>query len=392
MKVLLLSAIVVSIISCSHSQDSIVASQVKADNPLELLDSLGIDHEVARDSRFRFQFVYTPVSNGEIDTMYAFNTDAYYYPASLVKFLAAAVLLEVLIEKDIPLDATPVFDTVNACGSTRFVELSKQKITFKQILTELMVVSDNHFYNLLYHFITPEVLNNKLKAKGARNTKIYRAFTGCSKLDQLHTYPFKVIDDKGEIIYKQAETWLDTNTISQLYTETPERMFGSKHENAEGDIVSGPYDLNFNIEIPLEDIHLLFTKFLYPFKLKGEQWNLPAEKMKFLKEIMILYTNEISSSYRSLKHLTPDVYKFASAIPGDMEVRTISKLGLSYGFASEIAYIEIPGTHEGMILSYSVYVNENDVVNDGEYEYEEVARPFAESLVTDLIEWQLSQH
>lgn len=385
------SLLILLFVSCSHSQDAAdtaVTDKVQHGN---VLDSLGIDHEVARNSKYRFQMVYTPIIDGKMGGTYSYNTDAYYYPASLVKFLTAAVLLEELHENNVPLDCSLEIDAVNTCGSTRFIDLSKKKISFQQMLTELMVVSDNNFYNLLYHFVTPSVLNLTLAEKGARNTKIYRAFAGCDVNENLHTYPTRVLNALGKTIYEKPEQVIDTNYLSELYTHTDDRMFGSRHENAAGAIVSGPFDLNYHIEIPLEEIHHMFAKLLIPEAFATEeQWNMSDNDRAFLLNLMGLYTNEVTSAYRTLSHLRPNEYKYATPFPGDQTVRTISKLGLSYGFASEITYIEIPGTEDAMILSYSVYVNENDVVNDGDYEYESVARPFAEDLVNDLIKWQKS--
>jgi len=388
----LLSSLLLLLISCSHSQsDALAESEVDKETDT-VLTFLGIDHELATNPRYRFQFVYTPISNGNLGETYTYNTTEYYYPASLVKFMVAAVLLEELNKHDIPLDAYPVFDTVNACGSTKFVELSKNKISFRQMLRELMVVSDNHFYNALYHFITPQKLNQTLKAKGAVHTKIYRPFTGCDVNQSLHTYPCSVFNENGKLIYEVSESKIDTNILNKSYSYSTDRLFGSQHENSDGEIVPGPYDLNYHLEIPLEEIHYLFSKFLFPGETRTDDpWSIRDSDRQFLMKIMGLKTNEIRSAYRSISHLDPYAYKYARTLHGDQETRSLSKLGLSYGFASEIAYIELPGTNEAMLLSYSIYVNENDIVNDGDYEYEELARPFAVDLLSTLIDWQLYQ-
>lgn len=381
------------IFSCSHSQSEEKQSSedVKA---VSILDSLGIDSEIARNPKFHFQMVATSVVEGKIRKSVSYGTDQYYYPASLVKIPAALVLLEILNERNISLNAIPIFDTVNACGSTRFVELSQEKrISFRQMLRELIVVSDNHFYNALYHFITPKELNKRLKEKGYEGVKIYRAFTGCDVIDQLRTYPLKVYaPDLKSVLYEQEASILDSNVVFEYYTESKDRMFGSKHENKEGDIVDGPYDLNFHIEIPLEQMHRMMLSVFYSNQFsQTERWNVRGEDLTFIQEMLGTFPSEISSSYRKIDHFDDFEYKY---VPSNKEKgnRTFGKLGLSYGFASESVYVPTDGIGNGLLLSYSVYVNSNDIVNDGEYDYESVARPFAKDLFTKMLEWHLNEN
>lgn len=388
----ILGTMVLFVFSCSHSQDSKTSFGSAEVNPLVLLDELGIDSKVARDPEYRFQMVCSVVEKGKVNKTVSYNTGNYYYPASLVKIPAALVLLEELKASNIPLDAIPVFDAVDACGSIRFVELSRRRsISFRQMLTELIVVSDNHFYNAIYHFISPQRLNERIQELGFEGVNIYRAFTGCEPTDHLKTYPYSVYDASNRVIYQKDATVLDSAILTSKYKKTIEREFGAKHENDEGEIVDGAFDLNYHIEIPLEALHEMMGRFLLPDAYEKEGWDIRKEDREFLRTLLAMQPSEIRSSYRSIDHLSDDSYKYVKA-PNKIEARTLSKLGLSYGFASEVAYFQLPGTTDAILISYSVYVNANDIVNDGKYEYESVARPFAESLVRDIVEWQRSSN
>lgn len=68
-------------------------------------------------------------------------------------------------------------------------------------------------------------------------------------------------------------------------------------------------------------------------------------------------------------------------------VITYSKLGLSYGFVTETAYVHDPATNRHYVLTLNLYVNSNDTVNDGKYEYEELARPFLARFGQLLLEY-----
>ncbi|MCR9173934.1 MAG: serine hydrolase [bacterium] len=381
-----LSLLLGLLVSCSHSQSE-GSSETHGNEEVSVLDSLGLDMNVARNEEYRFQFLATSIKEGKVNKSVSYGTGKYYYPASLVKLPASLVLLEILNEKDISLDAIPVFDTVQACGSVSFVEISQQRnISFRKMLKELLVASDNHFYNAIYHFITPQELNKRLAAKGFKGVKIYRAFTGCDLTDHLRTYPCKVYDDTdlSTVLYEQAPTVMDSSILEEVYEFTEERLFGSKHENADGDIVDGPYDLNFHIEIPLEQVHAMMLSLYFP-RMQGnlKDWNIRSKDLLFLQDLLGMYPSEI----RTKHNLEDFEYKYVRNIEGHAEGRTFNKLGLSYGFASETVYVPMEGFANGILLSYSVYVNSNDIVNDGEYDYETVARPFAEALFKRVLEW-----
>jgi hypothetical protein len=377
--------------SCSHSQGE-TDTHVPEKQRSTILDSLGIDMEVARNPKYRFQFVATSIQNGTAVKSVAYGTDKYYYPASLVKIPTALVALEELNRLQVSLDAFIRFDTdtVEVCGSTRFVELTaKNNISFRQMLSELIVVSDNQFYNVFYHFITPATLRSRFLEMGFDDVYVYKDFTGCDTIQQLTTYPYFVWDIKPKVttrIESFAST-MNPYSFRKAYEEAEDRKFGSKHENEDGEIVDGPFDLNYNLEIPLESLHEMMSRLLFPQNYKEEErWNIRPADREFLIQLLQAYPSEIKSSYRSIKHLEDSAYKY---VPGTEASagRTFGKLGLSYGFASETVFVPTKGKDTGVLLSYSVYVNSNDIVNDGEYDYETVARPFAKELFSKVLEW-----
>lgn len=374
--------------ACSHSQQSPTRST--AETEPNFLDTLQLRHSLIDNQEHRFQMAVTPVVNGILGKTHSYGTEQYYYPASLVKIPAALVMLEILNELDFSLDATLRFntDTVEVCGSTRFVEISQQKdLTFRQILKELIVASDNHFYNALYHVITPEYMRKKLGNAGFTNVHIYKAFTGCDTLQQLTTYPSVIAEGNGasKHVRNQAVVKMSPFAFRNAYVYEKDRCFGSQHENEEGNIVPGPYDLNYSIEIPLHDLHEMMLRFMFPEQFPEEKrWNIRPEDRTYVLELLGTYPSEIRSVYRSLKHLNDSIYKYATPQALTNVFRTYGKLGLSYGFASEVVFIPVEDRTNGFLLSYSVYVNQNDVVNDGKYEYEEEARPFAKTLTKHI--------
>lgn len=377
-----LSAVLLLVMSCTHSQSNQKKSP-EIDPAETFIRDLGIDTAIAFNPKYRFQMVLTYGKEGVETETISWNTDKYYYPASLVKVPVAFVAMEKLERLGIPLDSYIVFDTVNACGSVKFVELSKRKnISIKTMFEEMIAVSDNHFYNVFYHFVTPKELNDRLYELGYTNTYIYRGFTGCEKEEHLRTYPWKIYSAKGELLASADATEMDPKILDEAYTQTEDRMFGAYHENEEGAIVKGPYDLNFTLEMPLEDIHNMMWRFFANNGQEESGWKISSSNSSFLYHLFGMWTNQIEKgSYRDLSDFEFDTYKYA--IISDEKGRKLfsrGKLGLSYGFASETVFIQKPESNGGYLLTYSIYVNENDTVNDGKYEYEEVAKPFAREL------------
>jgi hypothetical protein len=380
------------VFACTQAQHNLDGKRTgKQPEEQSILDSLGVDLPMAYDSTFRFQMVFTPVVKGKIQRTYSYNTDLYYYPASLVKLPMAWLLLERLNQLNISLDATPVFDTSNACGSVRFVELSEQRISFRQMLKEMIAISDNHFYNAIYHFLTPEYIFYRLSELGFNDVFIFRAFTGCSPIENLQTYPCRVYTTEGTLCYQQSAKQLDATVLDSVYSISSLRKFGRWHENEAGEIVDGPFDLNQHLEVPLNRIHQMMLRFMFPDHYENRlQWKIRPSDRDFMMECIQAFPTEVSSVYRDLSKFHALDYKYAN-LEGS-NYRTYGKLGLSYGFASEVVFIPTSTAKDGFMLSYSVYVNENETVNDGVYEYEEKARPFAKSLAEALYDWYRKQY
>ena len=61
-------------------------------------------------------------------------------------------------------------------------------------------------------------------------------------------------------------------------------------------------------------------------------------------------------------------------------LRVFDKVGRSYGFISESAYVVDYEAKAEFFLSTAIYVNEDEVLNDGKYEYNKVGFPFMASL------------
>lgn len=359
-----------------QTSDSLLNTLIKEDPVLS---------EVFNDTTFRMQFMFISFDSGKMIDM---SNEKYFYPASTVKLPVAIVTMEKMQRLGVQLDDRLVVNDNVHCGNRNFVSKSQsQQLTFRKLISELLVVSDNDYYNMLYHFVTPKELNDRLSEMGFSGSSIYRSFSGCDKFEHLHTNSCDVF--RGDsVVCSQPESILEDSVLFSRYSYSKDRLFGSKHEH-QNRIKNGPFDLNYHLEIPLSEIYEMMWRLCRPDNFRySAQWNLNEENRSFLTECLMKFPSELNESRYSDARKWPDnIYKYA--IHGeevDTSYSVYSKLGLSYGFTTEVAYIIRKEDEAAYLLSVSMYTNANDTVNDGKYEYETLARPFISRLSKTLVE------
>ncbi len=365
---------------------------------LEHAEEFKLSKEIVTDPKYRFQLVYTQVNYSDSVPQFStshFGTHQYYYPASLVKFPIGLLTLSHFRQSGISLDDIPVFGSEVSCNNDRFITLSQSRsIRFRQMILEMMALSDNNFYSAFYHLLNPKLINDRLEKNGYFGTNIYKAFTGCERWDQLKTNSWEVYDSEGELQIFVASLDMDTSKILKNYSFTESRLFGSKHEDENGDLVSGPYDLNYNLELPLPEVNDMLIHLIFP-EIGDQKFLMRNEDREFLIESMQKYPREVIPSYSARRYWKND-NDLKYAIVGEEgavhKTKTTSKLGLSYGFTSEIAHVKNEEDGVEFFMSVSLYTNANDIVNDGEYEYTEVARPFIARLSKLLYAYELEKY
>lgn len=371
----------------------VFCQNANSEDPIEpdfLLEMYGkdslVDYVLENLEKFRFQFMLTEIE--AFDSILVLGQthnyavpEWYFYPASVVKLPTAILTLEKLKEKDFPVESVLVLNRDFECGNMQFVEESREKnTTIQQMLRELIIVSNNTYYNSLYHFLTPKFLNEQLQAKGIRNTSIYKDFSGCEMPLNMKTHGYFLVDRKKSIALKEDQSEFPLSEFAAHYSYDSTKLLGSKHEYRRN-IVDGPFDFNYNLEYPISDIHGTSMRLFFPeFFKEDERWNIREKDRDLLIETMKSVPRDLNEKkYLDKKKYPDNLYKYlihGDANPKYNAVITYSKLGLSYGFVTETAYVHDPSTNRRYVLTASMYVNANDTVNDGKYEYEELAKPF----------------
>ncbi len=348
-------------------------------------DSL-VDHVLSNPEKYHFQFMVTDVIEYQSELYLGETHDYsapywYFYPASMVKLPVAIMSLEKLNELNFSTEATLKFQRDFECGNMKFVDESRRKnLSFKEMLRKLIIVSNNRYYNSLYHFLTPEHINAELQEKGLIETNIYRDFTGCEMPLNLKTHGFNIQEHDSTKTYDQMSSHIELEDFAANYIYDTTKLYGSKSEYR-GKIVDGPFDFNYNLEYSIQDIHSTSMRLFFPqFFDEDNCWNLREEDRELLLESMKSVPKDLGEKeYLNEKKYPDNLYKYIVHGDGNPKydsVITYSKMGISYGFVTETAYVIHPKTGKRYVLTANIYVNSNDTVNDGKYEYQELARPF----------------
>ncbi len=346
---------------------------------------------LAQPEKYRVQILYTQIDrdaqNNPHFTSYGYrvNPQEYFYPASTVKLPGALAALEKLNELNIAgLDKyTPLkIDSAYAGQSAvRRDSTSENGLpSIAHYIKKVLLVSDNDAYNRLYEFVGQQRLNETLHRKGFKDVRlVHRLSIFLTPDENRHTNPFTFYRD-GQELYRQPLV----HNPSPVPSILKEVMLGTAHEQ-DGVLVKGPMDFTAKNYISVEVLQGILKSVLFPEAVPAQQrFNLTEDDYAFLYKYMSMLPRESDyPKYNPQEY--PDSYvKFLmygntkDRIPSN--IRIFNKIGDAYGFIIDNAYVvDFENKVEFMLTAVAV-VNENDIYNDGIYEYEEEGFPFMEHL------------
>lgn len=328
-----------------------------------------VDDVLNNQDKYRLQILFSYNYQDSLQ-QYFLGKEQYFYPASLVKLPTVLIALEKMRSTGIKLDDRIVLDHLNINGSKSFINKTRNGISFRELIEKTIVISDNDYYNVLYHFVTPRKLNMDLKQKGLDDVLIYRCFNGCSKDEQLITTGYKVYNSKDSLISHFRGDVMDWSEISDLFPYDDGKKVGNKHMN-KGKVFSQPYDFNDNLEFPITSLHELMISFIRDSS--DLDWKLGSENRAFVLEKLRQFPKEIGASNQVNDF---KIIGFGDPNWDNKRFTTYSKIGYSFGFITETAYVMDRISEKSFFLTISMYVNNNETINDGNYEYSTIATPF----------------
>jgi len=350
--------------------------------------------------KHRVQIIYTQIDrdagNNANFTTYRYRVDPkeYFYPASAIKLPMAALALEKVNDQHIR-SFTPFsdmqIDSVFS-GQSRVYEDSSSvngKPSLGHYIKKLFLVSDNDAYNRLYEFVGQQEAHFRLLRKGYEDTRITHRLSIPLSIDENQcTNPMRFYQG-DEVVYEQKSICNDI----QIKSDRP--IFIGKGYMKNGELINEPMEFTYKNAISLQSLHDVLLSIIFPERISGsKRFNLNKTDYAFLYEFMSKYPRESDYPHYGTEH-EDDYCKFlmfgGTEQHIDRNIRIYNKIGQAYGFLIDMAYIVDFEKKVEFVLGAVIYVNENEILNDGEYEYEEVGYPFMRDLGQLFYDYEASR-
>lgn len=396
-KLLLLSlaCISVAIIQAQPKTDAFLKN-ILAAQPDSLLQSV-----LKQPDIYRYQIIYTRIdrdkNNKPSFKNYYYNVDAkrYFNPASVVKMPLAFLSLEKLHSYDQPgiNKYTPMAFDSGWHRQTRLYSDSTAENnipSIAQFIRKAFLISDNDAYNRMYEFVGQQTINRRLHAMGYPETRITRRFMRMDMEQNRHTNPIRFLSATGSAIYTQPMAY---NTDSFDFSRI--NKMGIAHLNANDSLINEPIDFTFANNFPLEDMHQVLQTVMFPAsKPIAQRFNLGADDYAFLYRFLSQYPSETSYPKYDTSEFYDSYVKFFFRNPSHKmpeAVRVFNKVGWAYGCLTDVSYIVDFNNKVEFMLSATVYVNSDGVLNDNKYEYTTVGWPFLYQLGQAMYQYELKR-
>ncbi len=361
-------------------------------------DTSFIIQKVLKDSvKYRLQIIYTRIEKGNsfykknkvnLITEYIRNKpDEYFFPASLVKMPVAVLALEKIKELSVfGIDEFTPFAPISDFECTKSKPLPTPLST-KELIDKIFVYSDNHAFNYLYELCGQAFINKRLNQLGYTNARIIEKIAKCNQLQNSETGPV--------VFYENQRTvHIEGRQQPVALAPLPINMKLGKGYLWNGKYVASAKDFITSNFVPLADFHEMLILIAMPEMAEAKQRFLITEKQRTsLMESMSKLPGEYcpDSCNNQIFKDTHVKYLmgFRDSIPSDWKI--YNKVGLAHGFISDCSYFEDKRNDIGFFLSAVIYVNEDDILNDGKYEYNIVGFPFMSALGKLVYNYELQK-
>ena len=353
--------------------------------------------------QWNVQFIYTQIDKGVngIPALknYFFNVDPaqYFYPASTVKLPICLLALQRLNElKQQGIDRnTTMITEANEDGQTVVYNdptTPDGRPSIAQYIKKILLVSDNDAFNRLYEFLGRKYINEQLHQKGYGDVQILHRLSIPLSLQQNRaTNPINFFGPDKKIIYRQPMRY-DSSIYEQRNDSIGEGYY-------KGDsLIKMPMNFSEKNRISLQDLHNILLSLVFPEKVMASQrFNITEDDRNFiLKYMSELPTESHYPPYAAdTANYWPAYCKFLlfgsekGALPKN--IRVFNKVGDAYGQLTDVAYIVDFDKKIEFFLSAIIYCNNDGILNDDKYDYDNIGLPFMKHLGEVLYEYELKR-
>jgi len=362
-------------------------------------DTTLLSRYISDKDKYRIQILYTQVDRDKHnrprfrDFSFNLNADQYFYPASSIKMPLAILALQKCKALGIPVTATMITDSAFRDQSKVTADTSSETglPSVAHYVKKIFLVSDNDASNRLYEFLGQDYIHQELRRMGLKGAEIiHRLAIPLTEEENRRTNPVSFYDDAGSLLFKQP-----TLITNRSY---PDRHnFIGKGYLKDEVMVNEPMNFSKKNRFPLEELHRIMQMVIFPEAFsKGQIPELSEQDYKLLYQYMSQLPRESKFPAYDQKEFYDSYVKFflfgtqKDTIMPD-HLRIFNKVGWSYGFLTDVAYVADLKNKVEFFLSATIYCNEDEILNDDKYDYETIGLPFLEKLGQIIYEQELSR-
>ncbi|RFS22425.1 hypothetical protein DVR12_11475 [Chitinophaga silvatica] len=393
------------LIGCLICYYSIAVAQVPDDSLLRNLiwqkASPGLRHILQYPDSFRYQLIYTQIDRNKhnvpsfTNRYFSVNDNQYFNPASTVKLPIALLALEKLRKLKIPglnANTTMLTDSIRA-EQVRVLQDTTAENGLPSVahyIKKIFLISDNDAYNRLYEFIGQQSVNESIGVKGYKGVRILRRFMPLTEEENRNTNPIRFVSD-DRLIYSQPPAY-DTLT----FDFSRQILIGNGYLDKNDQLVLQPMDFTRHNIFPLTSLQHMLQTVMFPASVaERERFDLGKEDYDLLYRFMSQYPSETSWPRYDTAEYYDSFTKFFFFKAGKQNIpsviRVFNKAGWSYGFLTDASYI-VDFKHDiEFMLTGTLYVNRDGILNDNKYEYEEEGYPFFKEIGEIIYQYELER-
>ncbi len=195
-----------------------------------------------------------------------------------------------------------------------------------------------------------------------------------------------VIDESG------METVLDSIVSDTLQALKVDGIIKGVGYTVGDSLINEPFSFELKNYYPVASQHAVLKRVIFPELFEAsERFDISDEQRSYLLEAMS--TLPAKAGYDPAEYR--DGYsKFLmygdtnEAIPENIKI--YNKIGQAYGTLTDCAYITDESNGIAFMITATLLVNENEIFNDGNYEYRTVGLPFLAALGQEIYAWELA--
>lgn len=354
---------------------------------------------IKNSKEYRVQIIYTQIDRDSSGTphftehTYRLNDLEYHYCASMIKLPVILLTLEKLNNiKNINKHTRVTFDE---CGCSN--SLSKDTtsvdnyVTFNHLIKKALTLSNNDAYNRMYDFLGQKYANLRLWELGFNKIRVMNRFINCSAIQNRTSCPVTFYSNNNQILHTEDLRISDT-IITGWH---PNAFAGKGVWNSKTRTVNNmPKDFTNLNYIRLQDLHQIIKMIFFPEVFPDStKFNLTSDDYKTIQRYMGMFPRESKNPWYVPYDKYYDSYVKYYMLGNSTEkvpdnIRIFDKVGMSYGFMIDCAYIVDYDNDVDFFLSAAIYTNKDGILNNNNYEYRQIALPFFEQLGFLILDYE----